>query len=537
MWPQLKRLCSMGRRLFAGIVIEERWLPMGLWYNLLITLGCVHSMAFGAFHMEAFLQQGLTAGKVAAVHVVFSVWNPLNDIAAGFLADEWVSRGFGSRLGLLAWAHAGWALSTLLTFQENTLVPVWLHYAVAICAADGFGSLAGALYQLVLVERTSEERQRIQIQRLNSVFGCGEWLVMAVAYGLWDPRPGRGVSFRFYLSAVCLGSLACTLLAVRGLRRADGCAVAAAAGEAASSAVCGKEQPGQRGGLRDFLVAAAGHANFRRYVVVCALLEAETVFFRQFDVVLARVLLFSWPAAARALLVVGDPLCGALAFLLTWVAERPDIGTYGVTWATLRVRLALCLAAAGLLAGHASVAAAAKAAAPPGEDFSPEVWLAVGLGGLMVLWRAATRPTVAFGGVIFASVIQEHALLELERHGPVAATEEDAALASARSSAEAVAGKYWMLRAAITKPLNSAGPVVGSWALSSAGYRGGGQEGAAPAAQALSARLWWTSASLPVALSLVVSLLVCPVWGRFALHGPRLEKVSALADPDKRRSA
>ena len=40
------------------------------------------------------------------------------------------------------------------------------------------------------------------------------------------------------------------------------------------------------------------------------------------QVVLMRVLLTSWPAASRLLLVVCDPLCGTLSFALTWVAER-----------------------------------------------------------------------------------------------------------------------------------------------------------------------------------------------------------------------
>ncbi|CAK0835921.1 unnamed protein product [Prorocentrum cordatum] len=101
----------------------------GLWFNLLTTLGSVHSMLFAAFHMEFFLRRGLTAVQVAMVHSVFVFWNPLNDIAAGFLADEWVARGYGTRLSLVAWAHLAWAASSLLAFQELPSLPTWLHYA------------------------------------------------------------------------------------------------------------------------------------------------------------------------------------------------------------------------------------------------------------------------------------------------------------------------------------------------------------------------------------------------------------------------
>jgi len=156
----------------------------------------------------------------------------------------------------------------------------------------------------------------------------------------------------------------------------------------------------------------------------------------------------------------------------------------------------------------------------------------------MVLCRAATRPMVSFGGVIFASVIQEHTLLEHERRGGAQASSEEAGAAgSAKSSADGGAGKYYMLRAALTKPLNSLGPVVGTAALASAGYRRSEGAGDSASTQMVDARLWWMAASLPVAVSLAASLVVCPVWARFSLHGARLEKVVALAEPSRSRSA
>eukprot|EP00927_Polykrikos_kofoidii_P030953 TRINITY_DN26623_c0_g1_i1.p1 TRINITY_DN26623_c0_g1~~TRINITY_DN26623_c0_g1_i1.p1 ORF type:complete len:420 (-),score=59.35 TRINITY_DN26623_c0_g1_i1:7-1179(-) len=390
---------------------------------------------------------------------------------------------------------------------------------------------------------------------------------MAVAYSLWGAQEQHHGPFRAYLSAVCLGSVVCTLFAVRGLGHVLPATVAGKASDTSTPPPpCGREPAASSSALLwPFLRVVARHANFRRYVTVCAVLEAEAIFFKQFDVVLIRVLLNFWPAASRALLVVGDPLSGALSFLLTWVAERPEVGTYGVTLATLRVRLALCFAAGSLLAAHAAVAAAATMVtlSPEGE-YKPDAWLAVGLGVLMVLCRAATRPTIAFGGTIFVSVIQEHALLEVHsRSGtsdnlgggggnmalsavvaPAAPCSKDQWWASApediatsTSSAENVAGKYWMLRAALTKPLNSVGPVLGTVALAAAGYHAPQPSSSGVPAQAVTARLWWTCAALPVAISSAVSLLVCPVWGRFTLHGARLEKVGNLVVPGRSRTA
>jgi hypothetical protein len=99
------------------------------------------------------------------------MWNPLNDIFAGFLVDEWVARGFGSRLHLSFWAHAGYAGCTFFAFQENMSMPIWCQYAIAITCSDGFAAIASAVNGLILIEQTKEDRQRIQVQRLNAIFG------------------------------------------------------------------------------------------------------------------------------------------------------------------------------------------------------------------------------------------------------------------------------------------------------------------------------------------------------------------------------
>ncbi|CAE7534476.1 unnamed protein product [Symbiodinium pilosum] len=299
-------------RLFTRAFIDDEWLLQGVWFNLLTTLGCVHSMMFGTFHMDFFMQRGLTALEVAAVHSFFSIWNPLNDIFAGLLVDEFVARGCGSRLQLALWANVGYAAASWLTFQDFWALPVWLQYALAISSSDGFAAVASAVNGLVIIEQTEEDRQRIQIQRINSLFGCLEWLVMACAYLLWDAKPSKCGPFRSYLAFVCLLSVATTALAVRGLRK---------------SALTSKPSRGRQSEslwqrLRPFLRTVQKHRNFWRYVLLTAALEAEVIFFRQFDVVLIRVLLTSWPSASKLLLVVCDPLCGTLSFALTWVAER-----------------------------------------------------------------------------------------------------------------------------------------------------------------------------------------------------------------------
>ena len=453
-------------RIVTKFLIDDEWLLQGFWFNLLTTLGCVHSMIFGTFHMNFYMARGLTALEVAAVHSFFSIWNPLNDIFAGFLVDEWVARGFGSRLLLSFWAHAGYAGCTFFAFQENVSMPVWCQYAIAITCSDGFAAIAGAVNGLILIEQTKEDRQRIQIQRLNSIFGCLEWLVMSVAFWLWDSRPGHGGVFRMYLSLVCLGSALTTLVAVRRLH------------QPAKHLKHGKslrtETMWQR--LQHFLSLVRKHQNFWRYASLTAALEAEGVFFRQFDVVLIRLLLSSWMAAGKILLVISDPLCGTLSFALTWVAERPDMGVYKVSLAAIRVRTLVSVAACCFLLTLNFI------------DFSDSFYLnasvAFALCLLMMICRAATRPASNLGGIVFASVIQEHNLVAEETQSEIR-DEDDA-------------GKYWMLRAALVKPLNSLGPVIGSAVLAAGGYTQENEEKKANTEDInVSSNLWWTCAWLP----------------------------------------
>merc|ERR1711924_187208 len=98
-----------------------------------------------------------------------------------------------------------------------------------------------------------------------------------------------------------------------------------------------------------------------------------------------------------------------------------------------------------------------------------------------------------------------------------------------KGSTTEYSGKYWMVRAALVRPLNSLGPVAGTALLTAAGYRGSTSELVEPrdgsTATAVSALLWWTSAATPAVMSLCVSACCCHAWAQFTLHGARLEQV------------
>lgn len=392
--------------------------------------------------MDFYMTRGLSALEIAAVHSFFSIWNPLNDICAGFLVDEWVARGFGSRLHLCFWAHVGYAGSTFFAFRENSSMnmPIWLQYGLAISFSDGFAAVASAVNGLILIEQTTEDRQRIQIQRLNSVFGCLEWLVMSVAYQLWDPHHSK--LFRLYLSSVCLLSCVTSYLATRFL---DGAAQRPRSTERAL-----------RQRLRSFMRISWRHRNFWRYALLTAVLEAEQVFVKGFEIIYVRELLPT--ELSKIFLMITEPLCGTLSFALTWLAERPD-GVYMVTLKALQVRMFVSFMTCFLLFSLKLL--------DVHHTFYLSVPLAFVICTCFATCRAATRPASSLSGIIFASVIQEHGLVSDEK------------------VSEDESGKYWMLRAALVKPLNSLGPVLGSAVLADA------------QSENVTSESWWKCAVLP----------------------------------------
>jgi Na+/melibiose symporter-like transporter len=208
----------------ASKIIDLKSLRLGFWINVLLTLASVHSLIFSDLHLDFFLRlRHLTAHDVQRVHAVYMFWNPINDILAGWLSDSYVNSTGGTRLDLLKWLYVGWAATTLFTFSSLAsamLLPI-SHYAIAIFMADGFSSVAIVVRSSCVLELTSGERERIQVQRLNSVFGNVEFLVTTSALVLWPTEASARSSldtFRLYLFGVCCLSAMFTFASVLAIQ-------------------------------------------------------------------------------------------------------------------------------------------------------------------------------------------------------------------------------------------------------------------------------------------------------------------------------
>ena len=565
-------------RQVLAVIIDPGSLGIGVWINVLLTLACVHSLIFNDFHMSYFLRfRGLTAEAVAAAHSVFIFWNPLNDIAAGWLSDAWTARrGPGSRLELLQILYCGWAFTSVLAFspQLASSLPAGLAYGLAIFLADGFASVAIVVRASCVIELTTGEKERIQVQRLNSVFGCAEWVVTFGALCLWpatrqqqqqqqqQEQGERDESsltfFRAYLLIVCASSAATTVLAVRVLRhwpskqRRRHCDERIKASDE-----CGGEQeqeeeeeeeeeglPGRRrppqsqqprqqqqqtlhGGqlqppsssVCSFARSIARDWNLHRFLACNSLLEAEAVFHDQFDVLIVGILLvgsdISSGGSSRghvALVGAIKPLSGLASFVLTWVAEDPRVGVYGVCLGCFAARLV----GLGLVLGFVMTSAVGDGRGGPGGAASWAIALS------LVLSNATTRAPLAFSGISLGNIVDEHTrqLKQQEEddssggEGVLEMQPENKAHPAAGSGSPHVS-KFLSLNALIAKPLSSLGPIIGSAALaqSSSSSRSSNHD---ETERRYSACLW-----LVVVLPMATAAFQLLVWRGFSLRGKR----------------
>eukprot|EP00494_Astrolonche_serrata_P025330 UN25591 len=132
-------------------------------------------MVFNNLHMMHFLKYWkITTAEVVACQVIYLFWNTANDVFAGFFIDWWCRKLKKTKIKLALYNSLIWSIASLLPFY-NLGLPVSIHYFISISLFDGCSSLSGVLMGSILATYTDSEKERIQFQRLNSVFGCFEF--------------------------------------------------------------------------------------------------------------------------------------------------------------------------------------------------------------------------------------------------------------------------------------------------------------------------------------------------------------------------
>ena len=136
-------------------------------------------------------------------------------LVGGYITDSFVYR-HGSRLPLISWLSIGQTLSACIPFFEIGMQPVW-HYFISIALFDGFWSVNAIAKGGLFTEIAKNESQRINMQRISSLFGNVHFIVSALGFFAFDLNDGRHTFQCLLLSTGGL-SLLCTLVSVRKLR-------------------------------------------------------------------------------------------------------------------------------------------------------------------------------------------------------------------------------------------------------------------------------------------------------------------------------
>lgn len=482
----------------------------GCWLTCLFTLGCVHSLLFSAFHMDFFLTvRSISVKEVAVAQSIYWIWNTANDVFSGWLADTLAARQ-GSRLPLLLLVHLLWPLASVLPFLPvpSELLSTGSFYLVCISFYDGCVSLAMIARNTFLTEITANERERIQMQRLNSLFGNLEFLVTLAGFFLWHRRnsPDWGLSpFVAYVVSVGAFSALISVVAVRQLTKyynrqygdqSDHADIEdrRAETEAQSLLPRGLEVSGTEL-LWGFWSQVRGHSNFWMLIGLNILTEGHRVLLGQFNLIFVAVLLYDAPESARDALMSAIPIAGgALTLLSTFVSER--YGTYRIVM--------LCLGAK-LVAGVGIVICFGGQVGVDGIGWRG------GIGALMlIVCNACTQVPQAYGPILMANVIDENRSLMVKDGGESEHDAPERAPMQAQSM-------FWAMNALCVKPFNSVGPVVGMAMIGEryVEFQKGTGRGPDPVLWDQVVRLLAVSTVLCAACSLWA-------WRAYSLHGNRL---------------
>jgi len=393
-------------------------------------------------------------------------------------------------------------------------------YFFCISFYDGCVSLAMIARNTFLTEITANEKERIQMQRLNSVFGNLEFLVTLAGFFLWHRRdkPGWGLpAFVAYVVCVGVGSALISVVAVRQLGKYYNRAPTREPEEDVlersvaleEKGLLPREAPGkgvEMGGLellQAFWGQVRGHTNFWILVLLNILTEGHRVLLGQFNVIFVAVLLYDAPEGNRDALMSAIPITGgALTLVSTFLSER--YGTYRiVTWCLwgklfAGIGVALCFGSWG-----------------SGEGLGWKGWAGA---GMIVVCNACTQASQAYGPVLMANVIDENRSMLAVQDAGDSKREHAAARGGDPMQAQSM---FWAMNALCVKPFNSVGPVLGM-AMIGERYVQFQKEHHGNGRGAPDLILWEQAVKLLALSTVLCALCSLGAWRQFTLHGNRL---------------
>ncbi|EKX34720.1 hypothetical protein GUITHDRAFT_48279, partial [Guillardia theta CCMP2712] len=145
---------------------------------------------FGPFSVILFTRVvRLQPSSFYAVHVVYAVWNAINDPLFGWMIDQQADRSH-RRLPVLKYGGPMWSLSFMVTWYPwssdgNSWAAV-LHFAMSMMMYDGFLTYVMITKCALLADLCVDSRERLKLNWFSSWFGLVGSCIGTTAYYLWD---------------------------------------------------------------------------------------------------------------------------------------------------------------------------------------------------------------------------------------------------------------------------------------------------------------------------------------------------------------
>ncbi|CAM9856807.1 unnamed protein product [Scytosiphon promiscuus] len=145
-----------------------------------------------------------------ASHVVFAIWNAINDPAFAWLIDNTTRSGADRRLPAIKYGGPMWCLAFLIPWwpwsSEPGSVLVGAHFCVSICMFDSFLTYVLLVHCALLADLTTDNTMRNNYNNVGSLLGVAGGAAGAVSYYLYDEKDMRP------FQTFCVGAAAVSCL-------------------------------------------------------------------------------------------------------------------------------------------------------------------------------------------------------------------------------------------------------------------------------------------------------------------------------------
>jgi len=333
--------------------------PSIVGYTLVKLAIVVLSTSFNLFHVHQFLNvYKLPRTIFATAHLIYAVWNTINDFLAGWISDAYAARTgeratlvrFGGMLWCFAFLIPWWRPESLVT--EFPVLAGGGHFLLSICLWDAFYSFICIAQGALITDATVGAKQRTKYESYsNAVCMVGGVVMRSYAVAAHnDDISADGAHSQHVFQTFCLktSALALVLFAVGGSLLPMPMTTTSnttAISRPPLSILHSPKRPGYENSkfqisLSEFWARVKGQHNFWVFNVMNVLLESQQIFNQQY--------LKPW----CELFEEDNQICDSVVVYLPLVASAIHLalysyvsryGVWGVYNSSFYVRLAACV--------------------------------------------------------------------------------------------------------------------------------------------------------------------------------------------------